>query len=103
MSFNFIYNIYHNKRLFLKNADIYILFAGTKECYSGPLHLVESIRIALGNTSNLGNHDNQSSSSESENPGDKPLNNKSVHTKDTSDVDSKNDTNTGMQRQKMPQ
>ncbi|KAG5311674.1 TID protein, partial [Acromyrmex insinuator] len=66
----------------------------------GPLHLVESIRIALGNTSNLGNHDNQSSSSE---PGDKSLNNKSVHTKDTSDVDSKNDTNTGMQRQKVPQ
>ncbi|XP_018353343.1 PREDICTED: protein tumorous imaginal discs, mitochondrial-like isoform X1 [Trachymyrmex septentrionalis] len=76
---------------------------GTKECYSGPLHLVESIRIALGNTSNLGNHDNQSSSSEPETPGDKPLNNKSVHAKDTSDVDSKNDTSTGMQRQKVPQ
>ncbi|XP_018312898.1 protein tumorous imaginal discs, mitochondrial isoform X1 [Mycetomoellerius zeteki] len=76
---------------------------GTKECYLGPLHLVESIRIALGNTSNLGNHNNQSSSSEPENPGDKPLNNKSVHTKDTSDVDSKNNTNAGMQRQKVPQ
>lgn len=76
------------------------LSAGTKECYSGPLHLVESIRIAIGN---MPNHENQSSSSEPEHPGDKPLNNRSVHTKDTSDVNSKNDTNAGMQRQKMPQ
>jgi len=73
------------------------LSTGTKECYSGPLHLVESIRIALGDTPN---HENQSS--EPEHPGDKPLN-RSVQTKDTSDVDNKNDTNTGMQRQKVPQ
>ncbi|XP_071652407.1 LOW QUALITY PROTEIN: protein tumorous imaginal discs, mitochondrial [Temnothorax longispinosus] len=73
---------------------------GTKECYSGPLHLVESIRIALGNTPN---REIQSSSSEPEHPGDKPLDNRSVHTKDTSDVVGKNDTNAGMQRQKVPQ
>lgn len=76
------------------------LFTGTKECYSGPLHLVESIRIALGD---VPNRENQSS--EPEHPGDKPLiattSNKSMQTKDTSDVDSKNDT--GMQRQKVPQ
>jgi len=79
------------------------LSAGTKECYSGPLHLVESIRIALGNTSKLENRENQSSSSEPKHPGDKPLNNSSVHTKDTSDINSKDDTNAGMQRQKVPQ
>lgn len=72
------------------------LSTGTKESYSGPLHLVESVRIALENMSK-----NQSSSSKPEHPGDKPLNNKSVHTKDTSD--NKNDTNTGMKRQKVPQ
>ncbi|KAL6422204.1 hypothetical protein ACFW04_010908 [Cataglyphis niger] len=72
---------------------------GTKESYSGPLHLVESIRIALGNSSN---HEKQSLSSEPEHPGDKHYN-RPVHTKATSDTGSKNNTNAAeMQRQKMP-
>lgn len=88
----------------IRNVPICInLSAGTKECYSGPLHLVESIRIALRDMSKLENCENQSSATEPEHPGDKPLNNRSTHTKDTSDVDNKNETNAGMQRQKVPQ
>lgn len=60
--------------------------------------MVESIRIALGN---MPNREKQPSLSEPEHPGDKSLDNKPVHTKDT-DADSKNDTNAEMQRRKMP-
>lgn len=82
-----------------KNINVLLQFTGTKESYSGPLHLVESIRIALGN---MPNHKKQFLSSEPEHPGDKHYN-KPVHTKDTSDAGSKNDTNAAeMQRQKMP-
>ncbi|XP_011256217.1 protein tumorous imaginal discs, mitochondrial isoform X1 [Camponotus floridanus] len=70
---------------------------GTKESYSGPLHLIESIRIALGNMPEF----EKLSSSEPEHPGDKRQN-RSVRTKDTSNTDRKNDTNGEMQRQKMP-
>lgn len=73
------------------------LSTGTKESYSGPLHLIESIRIALGNMPEF----EKQSSSEPEHPGDKRQN-RSVRTKDTSDTDRKNDTNGEMQRQKMP-
>lgn len=69
----------------------------TKESYSGPLHLIESIRIALGNMPEF----EKLSSSEPEHPGDKRQN-RSVRTKDTSNTDRKNDTNGEMQRQKMP-
>ncbi|KAL0117584.1 hypothetical protein PUN28_010413 [Cardiocondyla obscurior] len=72
---------------------------GSKECYLGPLHLVESIRIALGK---IPNHQNKLSSTEPEHPGDKSFNNRSIHTKDTSE-DNKNDTTAGIQRQKVPQ
>lgn len=75
------------------------LITGTKQCYAGPLHLVESIRIALGNTSD---RKEQSSSSEPEHPGDKPINNKSVHaTKDTSDSNAKNEATAETKRQKI--
>lgn len=60
--------------------------------------MVESIRIALGN---MPNREKQPSSSEPEHPGDKSLDNKPVHIKDT-DADSKNDTNAEMRRRKMP-
>lgn len=75
------------------------IITGTKECYS-ELHLLESIRIALGNTPS---HEKQSSPSESEHPGDKPLNSRSIHaTKDTSNADTKNDTDAETKRRKMP-
>lgn len=94
-----MYNTYLNT--YIKDINIPIhknLFAGTKECYSGPLDLVESIRIALGD---MPIRKDQSSSSEPEHSRDKPLDNRSVQTKDTLDVDNKNDTNAGMQRQKV--
>jgi len=47
-------------------------------------------------------HHKEHQSSEPEHPGDKTLNNKPVHaTKDTSEADTKSETNAGKQRQKM--
>lgn len=63
------------------------------------MHLVESIRIALGNTSD---RKKQSSSSKPEHPGDKPMDDRSVHaTKVTSEASRKDETDAETTRRKM--
>lgn len=91
---NNIINVSHTYKLCKFH---WYLITGTKQCYTGPLHLVESIRIALGNISD---QKEQSSSSEPEHPGDKPIDNRSGHA--TSDTNRKNETDAKTKRQKMP-
>jgi len=94
----YLYDIYYNKKILKICQFRYYLFTGTKECYSGPLHLVESIRIALGNMSNQ-------EKLLSEHPEDKSQNDNLVHSiKDTLDANSKAENNfSGIsQRKKMP-
>lgn len=54
-------------------------FIGTKQSYTGPLRLVESIRIALGDDDIS---DKQCSSSKPEDPGDKSQNDTTKTQKD---------------------
>ena len=57
---------------------------GSKQSYTGPLHLVESIRIALGDK-NVPN--SQCSTSEPQGPGDQPLNKTRIKNTRRSDED----------------